>query len=269
MRRVGHAGTLDPLADGVLPVCFGRATRVVEYLMDARKVYLVSIHLGIETDTYDADGQTIAEKDASHISLAQIEAALLQFRGEIMQRPPHFSAIKKEGVPLYKHARAGRILEVPARPVFIYRLDIRSYEPPCLVLEVECGKGTYVRSLAHDLGAGLGVGAMVAALTRTRVGPFPIDNAVDLETLSLEVEERRWQERLLPLDEVVLDWPAAILGPENERLLLTGRAPALALRPGYRLQAGERCRAYGPGGDFLAVLRAGPLAEWLPEKVFA
>jgi tRNA pseudouridine55 synthase len=263
VRRVGHAGTLDPAATGVLPVCLGQATRVVEYLVDATKTYRATVRLGVVTDTYDADGTIMVTADASGVHREAIEGALTAFRGEIEQTPPAFSAIKRDGVPLYKYARAGREVAVPARRVTIHRLNIVTYVPPHLTLEVECSKGTYIRSLAHDLGAALGVGGSLAALVRTRVGSFGIETAVDIETLRAELASGGWRQRFCAPDEVLLGWQAAILGGENEAHLRHGRPLRFeALRP-----AAEQCRAYGLGGDFLAVLRREE-DVWRPEKVF-
>ncbi len=269
VRRVGHAGTLDPAAEGVLPVCLGQATRLVEYLMDARKEYVADVRLGVVTDTYDADGTVTSSVPADHVGRSDVESALEAFRGEIEQRPPPFSALKREGVPLYKLARRGEAVEAPARRVSVFRLELISFEAPVLTLRVECSKGTYIRSLAHDLGAALGVGGSLQALTRTRVGRFRIGDAVDIETLRSEMETDAWQRRLYAPDEVLLDWPAAVLGDDNERLIRHGRGPAFDLRPGIDPSSLERCRAYGLEGDFLAVLRRDDVGGWRPEKVFA
>ncbi len=267
VRRVGHAGTLDPAATGVLPVCFGQATRVVEYLVDASKAYEAVVRLGVVTDTYDADGTVQSETDASGVGLAAIEAALAAFRGEIEQRPPAFSALKREGVPLYKLARAGRPVETVARRVTIYSLDITSYRPPLLGLRVECSKGTYIRSIAHDLGARIGVGGSLAGLVRSRVGSFDLAAAVAIETLRPELADGSWRQRLYAPDEVLLDWKAAILGEASEARLRQGQALRLEAVPGAA--GAERCRAYGREGDFLAVLRYAGDSAWKPEKVFA
>ena len=264
-RRVGHAGTLDPFAEGVLPVCLGQATRVVEYLMDAHKTYRAVVRLGRETDTYDRTGATIAEGDAAAVRRKDFEMALRDFEGEIEQVPPPFSALKRDGVPLYKLARAGQPVVAPPRRVNIFRIEATSFEPPLAGFEVECGKGTYIRSLAHDLGRVLGVGGCLETLVRTRVGPFSIDRAVGVETLREEFESGTWRERLMALDEVLLEWPAAVLGPDNERRARTGIAAELAeLRP----SPGGRLRAYSCAGDFVAVMRREAPGRWRPEKVF-
>ena len=267
VRRVGHAGTLDPAATGVLPVCFGQATRVVEYLVDASKVYEAAVRLGLVTDTYDAEGTVESETDASGVGLAAIEAALAAFRGEIEQRPPAFSALKRDGVPLYKLARAGRPVEAAARRVTVYSIDITSYRPPLLGLRVECSKGTYIRSIAHELGARLGVGGSLAGLVRSRVGSFDLASAVSIEALRPELADGSWRQRLYAPDEVLIDWQAAILGEASEARLRQGQALQLEAAPGAA--SAERCRAYGRDGDFLAVLRYAGDSAWKPEKVFA
>jgi tRNA pseudouridine55 synthase len=262
-RRTGHAGTLDPFAEGVLPVCLGKATRVIEYLMDARKTYRATVRLGVETDTYDRTGSVVAQSSASTVTRVAAEDALREFEGDIQQTPPAYSALKRDGVPLYKLARAGEKVEIAARSVHIYRIGLTSWEPPLLAFEVECGKGTYVRSLAHDIGRRLGVGGSLDALVRTAVGPFKLESSVGVETLRAEFESDTWQERLLGLDEVLLDWPAAILGIDNESRLRHGqRATVTEVR-----QSGERARAYSLSGDFVAVMRREAAGVWRPEKV--
>jgi len=268
VRRVGHAGTLDPAATGVLPLLLGQATRLAEYLVDATKVYEATIELGLETDTYDAEGEVLRRADASGVNRESVEVALLRFRGEIDQAPPPYSALKREGVPLYKRARRGEDVQTAPRRVRADRLDIISYEPPVLRVEVECGKGFYVRSLAHDLGAALGVGGCLVALRRARVGPFRVEDAVDIETLRREIESGEWRERLFPPDEVLLGWRAAIVGAANEERLSHGHALSLQPLPGATAIPGDRCRAYGLAGDFLAVLRCAGGLQWRPEKVF-
>jgi tRNA pseudouridine55 synthase len=165
-RRVGHAGTLDPAASGVLPICLGRGTRVIEFLAEASKTYHARIELGVETDTYDASGRIVQRKDGSAIGLKEIEVALLPFRGLIEQTPPRYSAIKHQGRRLYELARAGIEVEPRSRPAMVYRLEILGWAPPTVTVEVECGKGTYLRSLAHDLGQSLGCGATLQELVR-------------------------------------------------------------------------------------------------------
>ena len=269
VRRVGHAGTLDPAATGVLPVLLGRATRLTEYLVDATKTYVARIELGVETNTYDAEGEVVGHRDASGVTLSDVERAIAPFRGEFEQTPPAFSAIKRGGVPLYKLARKGEQVELEPRPVRVEKLDIKSYAAPYLELEIDCSKGFYVRSLAHDIGARLDVGGTLAGLVRTRAGSFRLEEAVDIETLTAEISDGSWQERVFAPDEVVLSWQAAIVGEGNEQRIGRGQSIALATKPGIEPAPGQHCRAYSLGGDFLAVLASTGASEWRPEKVFA
>jgi tRNA pseudouridine55 synthase len=231
--------------------------------MDARKTYRALLRLGAESDTYDRTGAVVERTGAPAMSRSDFEEALRRFEGEVMQAPPPFSAIKQGGVPLYKLARAGKAVETAPRPVHIYRIELVTWEPPFAGLEVECGKGTYVRSLAHDLGAALGTGALLQELTRTRVGPFAIERAVTIDQLRAEFETGAWQERLLCADEVLLDWPAAILGAESERRLRNGMAAQVTeLRSGPR-----QARVYTAAGDFLGVVRREAPGRWRPAKL--
>jgi len=264
VKRVGHAGTLDPAATGVLTLLMGTATRLTEYLVDAGKRYTATVELGVETDTYDRDGAVISEVDASQITQAQVEAALSAFKGNLMQVPPAYSAIKRAGEASYKAARRGDAVAMEPRPVRIDDITVISYEPPFLTLDVQCGKGFYVRSLAHDLGASLGVGGTLAALRRTRVGAFDVEHAVDLETLRAELDDGSWQGRLWAPDEVLLGLRAAVLADTNRARLLVGLDPQIDAQGA----ADERCRAYDASGEFLAVLRHEG-QRWRPEKVFA
>jgi tRNA pseudouridine55 synthase len=265
VKRVGHAGTLDPAATGVLPLALGQSTRLLEYLSDATKSYVAEITLGVTTNTYDTDGEVLSTNDASGVNIADVETALKQFRGEIDQVPPAFSALKRNGVPLYKLARRGEIVEVEPRRVRIDRLELLGFEPPVLRLEIDCSKGFYVRSLAHDLGAVLGAGGMLSGLQRTRVGGFELEHAVSLETFTGELEDGGWTERLIAGDEVLLNWQAAILAQDQASRLTHGLSIDLedaAAKPA------ERCRAYTEEGDFLAVLQRVDSLTWRPAKVF-
>jgi tRNA pseudouridine55 synthase len=268
-KRVGHAGTLDPAASGVLPLLVGRATRLTEYLVDTTKEYVAEVELGVVTDTYDAEGEVVAHADASSVSEAAVRDALEAFRGEIMQAPPVYSAIKREGVPLYKRARRGEDVRAEPRRVRVQELDIISYAAPNLQLRIVCGKGFYVRSLAHDLGSALGVGGRLTGLVRRRVGAFRIEDAVDIETLRGEFEDGTWTDRLIAPDEVLLTWRAAILGDEGAENLLHGRETAIQPAEGVHVASGDLCRAYSHTGDFLAILRCQDATTWRPEKVFA
>ena len=217
-RRVGHAGTLDPIADGVLPVCIGKGTRVVEFLLEAHKSYRAVIELGKTTDSHDADGKITSEADCSLISRSQLERALDSFRGEIQQTPPMFSAIKHNGQRLYQLAREGITVERESRPATIYNLELIDFQLPLVTLEVECSRGTYIRSLAHDLGELLGCGAYIKELTRTRYGAFDIKDAVSPQQLEEAFSGNGWQKLVYPVDYVINHWNSWSLGRNRSSL---------------------------------------------------
>jgi tRNA pseudouridine55 synthase len=266
-RRVGHAGTLDPLATGVLVVCLGQATRVAEYATGGDKTYRAEIVLGIATDTYDSDGR-VTGRAAVRASLDEIQTALAGFLGPILQAPPAYSAIKQGGEPLYKAARAGLDVSTEARPVRIDALRVVAYQAPVLVLQVDCSKGTYIRSLAHDLGQRLGCGAHLSALVRLRSGRFRLEDAITLNDLALAVEFGYVDRFLYAPDETVLDQPAVILGPERATSIRQGKGLALTATPSGDAQP-ILCRAYDLAGEFLALGKLDRRAGWWqPHKVF-
>lgn len=269
-RRVGHAGTLDPAATGVLPVLLGQATRVAEYLSESGKAYRATIRFGVETTTYDGEGAITSESPVQ-LTLDDIERALPRFLGDQEQLPPIYSAIKRGGVPLYALARAGKEVQVTARRVHIDELRVVGWESPTLMLDVECGKGTYIRSLAHDLGQLLGPGAHLAGLVRTRSGPFTLDQAITVEELGAAVIDGSWRDRLYATDEALLDWRAAILGETSAMRLLQGQRVAFIDRVESRLPPErELIRAYSTDGQFLGILRWSDADhEWQPHKTFS
>lgn len=271
VRRVGHAGTLDPSATGVLVVCLGQATRLVEYMMEATKVYRGEVRLGITTDTLDATGTPVSQADPSNIDRRQVEEALTAFVGEIDQVPPMFSALKYNGEPLYRYARAQRQVERQARRVTIHRLQLLAFRPPLATIEVECGKGTYIRALAHDLGQQLGCGAHLAALARLRVGPFTLDDACSLPQLEAAFQEGRWQSLLHPPDAALPSLPAVTLSEPQETDVRFGQCLAAdSLEPAQAVENDQLCRAYSPRGQLMAILRYDAAALlWRPVKVFA
>lgn len=270
-RRVGHAGTLDPMATGVLLVCLGQATRLIEYIMASRKQYRAIFRFGVTTDTLDADGQIIAENDASGLTETQLRQILPAFLGQIEQTPPLFSAIKKGGQPLYKRARAGETVEVEPRPVTIYSLSWVAWQPPDLTLDVTCSPGTYIRSLARDLGHDAGPGAHLAGLTRTASGPWTLADAVSLETLEYEATEDglNWQRHLHPSDKAISHLSQVSLSSEDTIRVQQGKQLQIDL-PLPTFDNPDLIRAYTPDGDFLAILTlAQPDAKlWQPKKVF-
>ena len=263
-RRVGHAGTLDPAATGVLLVCLSQATRVISILAEARKTYRAQVELGAATDTYDGEGMVTQRGDHSLITREQVEAALGPFRGLIRQIPPMYSAVKYQGRPLYRLARAG--IEVPRkeRRAEVYRLELIEWQPPLLTLEVECGKGTYIRTLAHDLGQVLGCGAYLKGLARLRVGTFSLEDAVALPQLERAFTMGYWRELLHPIDSVLTHLPAAVVAESVEQAIRHGQGIILGAAP-----QGETCRAYSMTGQLIALLRFCPESGmWQPSKVF-
>jgi tRNA pseudouridine55 synthase len=265
-RRVGHAGTLDPQASGVLPVCLGQGTRVTRFLMEATKCYRAEIELGVTTDTYDAWGTVIARADPSGVGRRQLESALAAFTGDIRQTPPMYSAVKHRGRRLYELARAGVSVDRPSRPARVHSLQVVDWQPPVVTVEIVCGKGTYIRSIAHDLGQALGCGAVMTGLVRLRCGPFDISDAVTVPRLEDAIGGGYWQQLLYPVDTVLLGWTAVVVGDEAARALRNGRpvvAGALPEVPGT-----GRCRAYTEDGFFLGVLRFDTeTGQWRPDKV--
>ena len=207
--KAGHTGSLDPLATGVLPLCFGEATKFSQYLLDADKAYKSTFVLGVTTATGDVEGEVLETRDADHLSESEVEQALENFRGEIDQVPSMYSAIKHQGQPLYKLARKGQEVERKSRPVVIKQLDLCEFRPgnkPEVDVYIECTKGTYVRSLAEDLGAALGCGGHVSALRRTKAGPFGTERCVTMQTLEALSEKQD----LAAMDSLLLPADAAI-----------------------------------------------------------
>jgi len=261
-RQVGHGGTLDPMATGVLALGLGQGTRLLEFVSDGRKTYEATVRFGAATDSYDADGSITVEADWRHVTEDGVRKALAGFVGDILQRPPAFSAIKRAGVPLYQLARRGEHVEVEPREVTVFRLEVIRLDLPDLELIVECSSGTYVRSLAHDLGQTLGSAAYLTSLRRTAAGTLGIADAVALETLDGGGRELLALS-LLALDRPVWRLPAIIVNSEHARDAIQGRK--LPTQP----QTVDICRAYGANGDFLALLRYDAAGSyWQPHKVF-
>ncbi len=271
-RKVGHAGTLDPQATGVLLVCLGQAVRVSEYLMELSKVYRAVIHLGLATDTYDAEGRPVFEGDVSNLDVEAVRVVLDDLQGEGEQTPPQFSAVKVGGRPAYQLARAGKTVALRPRSVRIDRIELLGFQLPTVEIEVECGKGTYIRSLAHELGQRLGCGAHLRSLVRLRAGPFSLDKAIPLGELKTALADGSWTGRLLPMDTALEHLPAATLDRKSESDVCQGQPLPAELPELAGLPRGpaQRCRAYGGDGLFLALLRyESRTSLWRPEKVFA
>ena len=256
--KAGHTGSLDPLATGLLPVCFGEATKIAGYLLGASKAYRARVVLGVTTNTDDAEGEVLQKRAVPPLDIAAIEQALAPLRGRIVQVPPAYSAIKQGGVPLYKRARRGEEVTVPAREVDVHSLQLVELGDSDLVLDVECGSGTYVRSLARDLGERLGCGAHLSALRRLWVEPFRAPRMYTLDELQKLREdggEPALQALLLPLEEGLQGLPGIQVSPEQAQQLQQGKRwcqdglravdLARALDDGQRLVALVRIDAAG------------------------
>lgn len=273
-KRVGHAGTLDPLASGVLLVCIGQATRIVEYLMDWPKSYRATAVFGAETDTEDATGEITVETDASYVTREQVEGLLARFAGRIEQVPPMVSAVHHEGKRLYELARKGEVVERAPRQVEVYSIRLSDFQPgarPTAVLEIDCSKGTYIRTLLADIGKALGCGGYMSALIRTAVGPFHVEDAVTPDELDSLAANGRLDEALHPIDEVLGGMPAAELTPEQaDRVVHGTEIPAVQVAD--LPSAGSPIRLHGTDGRLLGIgivrVRQG-MPTLKPEKMFA
>jgi len=263
-RRVGHAGTLDPLATGVLLVCVGQATRLAEYLVDTTKVYRARLRLGLTTDTHDAEGKVVAEAPVQATE-EEVRRVLANFLGSLEQVPPMYSALKHQGTPLYKLARQSIEVEREPRRVEIHELLLEDWSPPQLTIRIACSSGTYIRALARDLGQALGCGAHVAALTRLACGPFTLEEAISLEELAQAAGEGRLEEVMHPPDAAVADWPPLILDEEAAWHIAHGQPVT-----GTAIGESEWARVYSLKGEFLALARWDRAkGRWQPHKVFA
>lgn len=263
-KKAGHTGTLDPFATGLLPLCFGEATKFSQDLLEADKTYETIVHLGQRTDTGDTEGEVV-ETRAVDVTVAQIEDALARFRGPILQTPPMYSALKRGGKPLYEYARAGITLEREARPVTIHRLELLAYEAPFLSLSVTCSKGTYIRVLGEDIGAALGCGAHLNALRRTQVGALTMAGVTTLEQLGAHAAPL---DLLAPVDALLSSFPPLRLTPELSKRFLQGQRLALGKEALDLPATLGRVRVY----DAARLLGTGLLQEYAvlaPERLIA
>jgi tRNA pseudouridine55 synthase len=281
-RRVGHTGTLDPMASGVLILCLGTATRISEYLLGGDKQYQAVVRLGQTTTTYDAEGQFL-EQGPVNLTLEQIESALLKFRGTISQMPPAFSAVQVGGRRAYNMARHGETPHLAPRPVTIHRLDLLSWQSPDLALSIACSAGTYIRSLAHDLGQALGCGGHLAALTRTAAGGFTLEDAHGPAHIESAFKAGRGRELIRPTDHALAAWPAVRLDAAGANRIVHGNPVPIQKPPEDSRSAPERSgagepsggapclgRAYDPDGRLIAIVEADPASgQWKPKKVLA
>ena len=251
-EKAGHTGTLDPLATGLLPLCFGAATKFSQISLDADKRYLATLKLGITTRTADAEGEVLLTREVS-VTREQVEQACARFSGPISQVPPMHSALKRDGKPLYEYARAGIEVEREARQVTIYRIDILGGQDDVWTLDVRCSKGTYIRTLAEDIGAALGCGAHLSGLRRTGSGPLTLEAAYTLEQLAAMTEDQR-DAALQATDMLLADWPVVRLDSEDAGRFLSGvrrRISSLADAPAVRVY-GPQAKAFLGSGHVTA-----------------
>ncbi|MBN1372447.1 MAG: tRNA pseudouridine(55) synthase TruB [Anaerolineaceae bacterium] len=263
IRRAGHTGTLDPRASGVLVILLGPAVRLSEYVSASDKRYQAVLRLGAATDTYDADGRVVSSAPTEHITEEQFDAELQTFVGEIEQTPPPYSAVKVQGRKAYEMAREGEEVDLAPRKIRVYSLELLEWAPPEAVIDVYCSSGTYVRSLAHDLGNKLGCGAHLVGLRRTKSGRFTLRDAVPLRKLREAFETGTWYQHLIPAAEALSDWPSLELTHEQVE----------AVRHGHRIpaEAGSPEQACGVSemGELVALLvYDAQTNEWQPKKVF-
>jgi len=261
--KVGHAGTLDPLASGILIVCVGAATRLVETLQQLPKSYRTVFRLGARSDTLDADGRIVAEPRPRVPSPLEVEHALSRFLGEVAQRPPDYSALKIKGRRAYDMARAGQSVELAPRPVRIDRIALLRFEWPHVELEIDCGSGTYIRSIARDVGEALACGGFVETLVRTRIGPFTLEQALASADVSTESVRRH----LRPALDAVPDLPRLVLDSRELESVIHGRRLAAAELGGPSVPGG-RVALLDPAGNLVALGEVDPQDGWLqPRKV--
>ncbi|RME86566.1 MAG: tRNA pseudouridine(55) synthase TruB [Anaerolineae bacterium] len=268
IRRAGHTGTLDPRASGVLVILIGPAVRLSEYVSAADKRYQAIIRLGGRTDTYDAEGRFVSSGVPVNITEEEFEKVLKQFEGEIEQVPPAYSAVRVKGRRAYEMAREGQEVKLPPRKIKVYHLEVLEWAPPEVVIDVHCSSGTYVRSLANDLGEVLGCGAYLVGLRRTKSGRFSLRDAVPLRKLQEAFQIGDWYKYLIPAAEALADWPAVELDPDQVEAVRHGhRVPA---EPGS--DPNQMVRGISMQGELVALLKLvegeeGQL-EWQPKKVF-
>lgn len=264
-EKGGHTGALDPLATGLLPLCFGEATKIAGLLLGGRKAYEAEVLLGVVTDTDDADGLVLRERPVPALDRARVEAALAPFLGRIRQRPPIYSALKQGGEPLYAKARRGEAIEVPEREVDIEAIELRSLDGDRLRLAVTCGSGTYIRSLARDLGEALGCGGHISVLRRTWVEPFTAPRMYtldELQALAGQGGEPALDALLLPVEAGLAHFPAVVLDPEQARRIARGQPVPVAGPPETELNLTDL------NGRSLGLGRRGEDGQVWPKRLF-
>jgi tRNA pseudouridine55 synthase len=267
LRRAGHTGTLDPRASGVLVILVGPAVRLSEYVSASDKRYQAIIRLGGSTDTFDGEGLVTPTKDPVSVTEAQFEEALQTFVGEIEQTPPPYSAVKVQGRKAYEMAREGEPVDLAPRKITVHHLEVLEWTPPEVVIDVHCSSGTYVRSLANDLGVKLGCGAYLVGLRRTKSGRFSLRDSVPLRKLQESFTAGNWYQYLIPAAEALGDWPAVELNPDEVEAVRHGHRAKVAGDP-----PGDKVRGVSTQGELVALMEMtineDGSREWQPKKVF-
>jgi tRNA pseudouridine55 synthase len=261
VKKAGHAGTLDPFATGVLPICVGRGTKIAQFILDSDKEYEGDFELGVVTETFDLTGEIVERRPVPDLSLEEIQRVFDQYVGIIEQRPPAFSAAKFHGRPLYKYAREGLKVEKPPKKVEVLVFEALRYDPPLVHFRVYCSKGTYIRSLVHDVGQKLGCGAALVRLKRLRKGPFTLDQALSLNRFDEEVARGEIERHIIPVERALEFIPSLTIGPEVAKRIRQGRPLAISsLANLIRLQKVPQkprvpwLRLITPDGSLVAVL---------------
>ena len=277
-KKIGHTGTLDPAAEGVLPVCLGTGTKLCDLLTDKRKTYRAVLLLGVETDTQDTTGTVLSEETTENLTEEAVWAAARQFVGPYLQVPPMYSALKVNGKKLYELAREGREVERAARPVEIYELTIEEITLPRVTMTVTCSKGTYIRTLCHDIGQALGCGGCMEHLIRTRVERFKIEDSLRLQEVEELAKAGRIAEAVIPVDEMFLDSPAFVSEDAVlDRMLRNGNpfpdhfceGPVKMDSPEQSPERTNRLRVYDSSGTFIGLyVYQSDRRQWKPEKIF-
>ncbi len=255
-KKIGHTGTLDPDAVGVLPVCLGNGTRLCDMLTDRRKEYIATLRLGMMTDTQDISGKVLEEREVL-VSPSEVRKVILSFLGDSMQIPPMYSALKVNGKKLYELAREGKEVERAARPITVYGIEVLQEEHPEYVFKVECSKGTYIRTLCHDIGEKLGCGAVMTKLIRSRVGEFEIEKARTLDELQRLADQGILSEAILPVEKMFEDYPALVVKESSHKAIQNGNQLKKEdfLENTEEIADGKEIRVYSHQNIFFGIYR--------------
>ncbi len=270
VKKIGHTGTLDPVAEGVLPICIGQGTRFSEMVLKGDKEYRITVRLGQATDTCDTEGRVIKTAEWSHVTEDGVREALGHFVGDIEQIAPMYSAIKHKGQRLYKLARQGIEVEREARVLKVYRAELMEWAPPEFIVYIHCGKGFYARSFAKDIGERLQSAGHLSALLRTRAGKFSIANSITLDEFLKRAEERDWRELMVPVDFLLSHLGKCVLNPVESDMVMNGRWLNASSITDVQIRNGEDICAYDTRGRLLALLSYdSQRLVWHPRKVIS